>query len=60
MTREHGFHPQGGPGLGPVSGQCQGLSLSPVTSQDHSETASYIPVLQRTLRGLAHSHTARL
>lgn len=56
MTREHGFHPQGGPGLGPVSG----LSLSPVTSQDHSETASYIPVLQRTLRGLAHSHTARL
>lgn len=27
ITREHGFHPQGSPGLGPVSGQCQGLSL---------------------------------
>lgn len=60
MTREHGFYPQGAPGLGPVSGQCQGLSLSPVTNQDHSETASCILVLQRMLRGLAHSHTARL
>lgn len=52
MTREHGFHPQGSPGLGPVSGQCQSLSLSPLTHQDHSETASCIPVLQRTLRGV--------
>lgn len=53
ITREHGFHPQGSPGLGPVSGQCQGLSLSLLlTHQDHSETASCIPVLQRTLRGV--------